>query len=639
MAVAVISSGLLLQGSALAVSSYNLIGSDRPSSGTSGLTPNGYPQFIGNDLVYSTYAPQTLQSYTSFATYGGATGYDIADYLTGDYANDPANAFTTRSYASADLNSDGTDDMVYKVNGQSVGENIDDIVIDYSSGEEFDAPNYANDYYCNPGGSGYDTNRSPAIADIDHDGQPDILTNQGCALYLLSNKGNLIKSILPSLFANYSDSHFVKNPALGDFNGDTYTDIVVAGQFKTSSSSADEYYIGAVDYKGTKIWNYSLGAASPEQPIVADLNKDGTNEIVVCTSQKLEVLNYDGTVKWSNNTPCYGASVSNIDADSELEIIYQTNSANSSDSTINIVNGNTGTTLAGYPLVISNSVICAPILSLKLSSADTTNDLLVPTDGGLRAFRGSDKQALWILNAGESCEYAAVKEVDGKLVLAYQGSHLTSDSVVELFVLKDDASDLSPAFQHDTYPMPGYSPQQTFNTSGAPLKQADGGYWLVASDGGVFPFGKAVGYGSTGNIKLAKPMVGMAATSNNQGYWLVAADGGVFPFGNAVGKGSTGNIRLNQPVVGIEPTNSGNGYWLVASDGGIFPFGDAVGYGSAGNINLFQPIVGMQATSTGNGYYLTAADGGIFTYGDARYYGSTGDIRLFRPIIGTAAYK
>ena len=39
------------------------------------------------------------------------------------------------------------------------------------------------------------------------------------------------------------------------------------------------------------------------------------------------------------------------------------------------------------------------------------------------------------------------------------------------------------------------------------------GYWLVASDGGVFGFGDAAFSGSTGNLALNKPIVGMAAPS------------------------------------------------------------------------------------------------------------------------------
>lgn len=60
-----------------------------------------------------------------------------------------------------------------------------------------------------------------------------------------------------------------------------------------------------------------------------------------------------------------------------------------------------------------------------------------------------------------------------------------------------------------------------------------------------------------------------------QGYWLVASDGGIFGFGYAGFYGSMGGHRLNQPMVGMARTASGNGYWTVASDGGIFSFGDA----------------------------------------------------------------
>ncbi|HEY3240780.1 MAG TPA: hypothetical protein VGL92_14525, partial [Acidimicrobiia bacterium] len=64
------------------------------------------------------------------------------------------------------------------------------------------------------------------------------------------------------------------------------------------------------------------------------------------------------------------------------------------------------------------------------------------------------------------------------------------------------------------------------------------------------------------------------------GYWLVASDGGLFSFGDAAFYGSTGAVRLNRPIVGMAPTASGKGYWLVASDGGLFSFGDAGFFGS-----------------------------------------------------------
>ena len=163
-----------------------------------------------------------------------------------------------------------------------------------------------------------------------------------------------------------------------------------------------------------------------------------------------------------------------------------------------------------------------------------------------------------------------------------------------------------------------------------------GGYWIDASDGGVFSFGNAHFFGSMGGQPLNQPMVGMVGTHDAQGYWTVAADGGVFSFGDARFFGSTGNLRLNKPVVGMAATPDGNGYWLVASDGGIFAYGDAGFYGSTGSLRLNKPIIGMVPTHDGNGYWLVASDGGIFAFGDAGFYGSLGSTPPPTPIVGVA---
>jgi ribosomal protein L24E len=171
---------------------------------------------------------------------------------------------------------------------------------------------------------------------------------------------------------------------------------------------------------------------------------------------------------------------------------------------------------------------------------------------------------------------------------------------------------------------------------GSARAAAASGYWMVASDGGIFSFGDAKFFGSTGNIKLNQPIVGIAATPSGNGYWMVATDGGIFSFGDAKFFGSTGAIKLNKPIVGMASTPSGKGYWLVASDGGIFAFGDAKFFGSTGDIKLNKPIVGMASSPTGNGYWFVASDGGIFAFGDAKFYGSTGAIKLAKPITAMA---
>ena len=143
------------------------------------------------------------------------------------------------------------------------------------------------------------------------------------------------------------------------------------------------------------------------------------------------------------------------------------------------------------------------------------------------------------------------------------------------------------------------------------------GYWLLGQDGGVFSYGTAAFYGSTGGMRLNQPVVGIAATPSGHGYWMVASDGGIFSFGDAGFHGSTGALHLNQPIVGMTPTPSGHGYWLVASDGGIFSFGDAGFHGSTGGAFIGTTIAGIARTATGHGYWLAAANGRVFSFGDA----------------------
>jgi hypothetical protein len=52
-------------------------------------------------------------------------------------------------------------------------------------------------------------------------------------------------------------------------------------------------------------------------------------------------------------------------------------------------------------------------------------------------------------------------------------------------------------------------------------------------------------------MHLNEPVVGVAGSPTGAGYWLVAADGGIFSYGNAPFYGSTGGLALNKPIVGM----------------------------------------------------------------------------------------
>ena len=163
------------------------------------------------------------------------------------------------------------------------------------------------------------------------------------------------------------------------------------------------------------------------------------------------------------------------------------------------------------------------------------------------------------------------------------------------------------------------------------------GYWLVGSDGGIFTFGSAQFYGSTGSIRLQRPVVGISPTANKGGYWLVASDGGIFAFGDA---GYFGSIpgdglspagsglphSLNAPIVAMVPSSDGGGYFMVASDGGVFAFGDARFAGSCPGIGgCSGAAVAVVPDASGNGYWLVTQTGNVYAFGDAPFYGAPGN--------------
>ena len=152
------------------------------------------------------------------------------------------------------------------------------------------------------------------------------------------------------------------------------------------------------------------------------------------------------------------------------------------------------------------------------------------------------------------------------------------------------------------------------------------GYWLVGGDGGIFTFGSAQFYGSTGNLRLQRPVVGITPTLDRSGYWLVASDGGIFAFGDAgfygsipgLGYAPAGTVgaphRLNAPVVGMVPTTDGGGYFMVASDGGVFTFGDARFAGSCPGIGSSAgPAVAVMPDASGNGYRVVTQTGDVYS--------------------------
>ena len=151
------------------------------------------------------------------------------------------------------------------------------------------------------------------------------------------------------------------------------------------------------------------------------------------------------------------------------------------------------------------------------------------------------------------------------------------------------------------------------------------GYWLAGSDGGVFAFnapfvGSIPGLGlhpagSGLPHSLNEPIVGIVPSSNGQGYYMVASDGGVFAFNSDFAGSCPGIGGCSGAAVAVAPDASGKGYWLVTATGHIYAFGNARFFGAPGPQN--SPITSMVRTPDGGGYYILDAAGQVFAYGDA----------------------
>jgi hypothetical protein len=168
------------------------------------------------------------------------------------------------------------------------------------------------------------------------------------------------------------------------------------------------------------------------------------------------------------------------------------------------------------------------------------------------------------------------------------------------------------------------------------------GYWLVASDGGIFSFGDSSYYGSLPGLgvhpsgsglphSLNAPIVGMVPSFTGHGYFMVASDGGVFAFGDAKFEGSCPGIGgCTGTAVAVMPDHSGNGYWLVTTTGAVYAFGDAAYYGAPTPSSV--PVVDAVATRDGNGYWLLFANGVVDNFGDASNFGApVGYVNGFNP--------
>jgi hypothetical protein len=465
-----------------------------------------------------------------------------------------------------------------------------------------------------------------AVSDLFGGSQPVIVAGSDSSAgrgALYDWNGGVVRAETPSgqvLWAYRSNEVVTSSPAVGDLEGAGNEIVFGHGRYWSDRGGAsDATAVTALNSKGGLEWQDQLNGYTPASPALADLTDNGQLDVVEPTwtafgtrqGGSVYAIAPDGRIIWG--------PVGLWDADSpadDSEVIYGgAATANfgegyqdpvvAAGTGWNILDGKTGESILPYgPL--SGANLDWGGQEGYLAMQDTP--LVTPDPSG---------HGLDIVLAGTYSSSAGHRG----FVADYQVTSAPSSVGTGAW----------PMFHHD--PQHTGSAQTLNSCSSCTNAAPSGGYWLGASDGGVFTYGGATFYGSMGGRHLAAPIVGMAPTPDGRGYWLVASDGGIFCFGDAAYYGSMGGRHLAKPVVGMAPTPDGRGYWLVASDGGIFSFGDAGFYGSMGGKHLNAPVVGIAAGPDDHGYWLAARDGGIFSFGDVFFHGSMGGVRLTKPVV------
>ncbi|MBK8805263.1 MAG: VCBS repeat-containing protein [Bacteroidales bacterium] len=312
--------------------------------------------------AFSKNGKPTIVSKVAGQTFGQRTQFSTLDINGVNAALNPDVWHDSFCYGSevplvGDFNGDGKDDVITFTKGTAA-----DVFVALSNGKKFNGTGVKwHDSFC------YGT-EIPLVGDFNGDGKDDIATfTRGTNADVFVALSNGSKFVGTSVKWHDSFCYGTETPLVGDFNGDGKDDIVTF----TKGTTADAFVALSTGSKfnGTSVkWHDSFCYGS-EIPLVGDFNGDGKDDLVTftrsTTADAFVALStgskFNGTaVKWHDSF-CYGSEipvVADLNKDGKDDIVTFTRGT-SADVYIAKSNGSSfvGTSLRWYDWFASGSQI------------------------------------------------------------------------------------------------------------------------------------------------------------------------------------------------------------------------------------------------------------------------------------------